>query len=108
MKVEVTSPNTVSILWLLPQYVVVTIGEVLFSVTGLTFSFTEVPLFYWLTSSKMNLRILFFSQQAPTTMKSVMQGIWQLVVAFGNLIVIIVAEAKSGLSQVRSCCSCYT
>ena len=39
--------------------------------------------------------------QAPSTMKSVIQAAWLLTVAFGNLIVIIVAEAKSkALSQV--------
>jgi solute carrier family 15 oligopeptide transporter 1 len=38
----------------------------MFSVTGLEFSFT----------------------QAPESMKSVLQGCWQLTVAFGNLIVV--------------------
>lgn len=33
-------------------------------------------------------------------MKSVMQAIWLLVVAFGNLIDIIVIQFQSGLSQV--------
>lgn len=59
-------------LWLVPQYVVMTLGEVMFSITGLEFSFT----------------------QAPESMKSVLQGCWQLTVAIGNLIVVIVAEAK--------------
>ena len=44
-----------------------------------------------------------FSIQAPSTMKSVVQAAWLWTVAFGNLIVIIVAEAKSeNLSQVSS------
>jgi len=68
----VTTPNEVHMLWLIPQFFVMTIGEVLMSVTGLQFSFT----------------------QAPARMRSVMQAMWQLTVAFGNLIVIIVAEAK--------------
>jgi hypothetical protein len=39
--------------------------------------------------------------QAPSTMKSVVQAAWLWTVAFGNLIVIIVAEGKSeSLSQV--------
>lgn len=59
-------------LWLIPQYVVMTLGEVMYSITGLEFSFT----------------------QAPESMKSVLQGCWQLTVAVGNLIVVIVAEAK--------------
>ncbi|XP_053661069.1 peptide transporter family 1-like [Anopheles marshallii] len=68
----VTEPNSVNMLWLIPQYVVMTLGEVMYSITGLEFSFT----------------------QAPESMKSVLQGCWQLTVAVGNLIVVIVAEAK--------------
>ena len=29
-------------LWLIPQYFVMTMGEVMFSITGLEFSFTQV------------------------------------------------------------------
>lgn len=40
--------------------------------------------------------------QAPASMKSVVQAAWLLTVAFGNLIVIFVAEVKSeALSKVR-------
>ncbi|XP_046443386.1 solute carrier family 15 member 1-like [Daphnia pulex] len=74
MTVQVTPPNTVGILWLLPQYFVVTFGEVMFSVTGLSFSYS----------------------QAPISMKSVMTAIWLMVVAFGNLIDIIVIAVQSG------------
>lgn len=70
--VQVTEPNSVNMMWLIPQYVIITAGEVLFSIPGLEFSFT----------------------QAPNSMKSVMTSMWLLAVAFGNLIVIIVAEAK--------------
>lgn len=70
--IVVTEPNSVNMLWLIPQYVVLTLGEVMYSITGLEFSFT----------------------QAPESMKSVLQGCWQLTVAIGNLIVVIVAEAK--------------
>jgi dipeptide/tripeptide permease len=38
----ITEPNSVHMLWLLPQYIVITIGEVMFSVTGLEFSFAQV------------------------------------------------------------------
>ncbi|KAK6629287.1 hypothetical protein RUM43_003104 [Polyplax serrata] len=68
----VTKPNTVHILWLIPQYVVITAGEIMFSITGLEFSFT----------------------QAPLSMKSLLQAAWLLTVAIGNLVVVIVAEAK--------------
>lgn len=75
----VTKPNTVHILWLIPQYVVITAGEIMFSITGLEFSFT----------------------QAPLSMKSLLQAAWLLTVAIGNLVVVIVAEAKIFDTQVK-------
>lgn len=77
--IEITEPNSMSILWLIPQYVVMTLGEVMFSVTGLEFSYS----------------------QAPVTMKSVLQACWLLTVAFGNVIVVIVAELKIFESQAN-------
>merc|ERR1711862_491178 len=68
-----TTPNSVHIFWLLPQILVITVGEIMFSVTGLEFSFS----------------------QAPDSMKSVLQAFWLLTTAFGNVIVILVAEAKA-------------
>lgn len=74
---EVTKANTMNILWLVPQYVILTLGEVMFSVTGLEFSYS----------------------QAPDSMKSVLQACWLLAVAIGNVIVIIVAGSKIFDSQ---------
>ncbi|EDV95373.1 peptide transporter family 1 [Drosophila grimshawi] len=74
---EVTEPNSMSMLWLMPQYVVMTLGEVMFSVTGLEFSYA----------------------QAPPSMKSLLQAGWLLTVAFGNVIVVIIAELKFFESQ---------
>ncbi|XP_078620512.1 solute carrier family 15 member 2-like isoform X1 [Branchiostoma floridae x Branchiostoma japonicum] len=65
-------PSSMSILYQIPQYFIITTGEVLFSVTGLDFSYS----------------------QAPKSMKSVLQAAWLLTVAFGNVIVLIVAEAR--------------
>ncbi|CAL7933595.1 unnamed protein product [Xylocopa violacea] len=76
--VTVTEPNSVHILWMIPQYVIITMGEVMFSVTGLEFAFT----------------------QAPISMKSLLQATWLLTVAFGNLIVVIVAEVSIFKRQV--------
>ncbi|EGD75491.1 oligopeptide transporter [Salpingoeca rosetta] len=64
--------NSVSVLLQLPQYVVMSCGEILFSITGLEFAFSE----------------------APGSMKAVVQAAWQLTVAIGSLIVIIVAESS--------------
>lgn len=75
-KVEDVRANNVHIAWQIPQYVLITAGEVMFSITGLEFSYS----------------------QAPTNMKSVLQAGWLLTVAFGNVIVLIVAEG-AGLEQ---------
>jgi len=71
-----TQPNSIHILWLLPQYFVITISEIMISITGLEFSYS----------------------QAPESMKSVLQAGWLLTVAFGNVIVIFVA-ALNALDQ---------
>uniref|UniRef100_A0A8C9BS29 Solute carrier family 15 member 2 n=1 Tax=Phocoena sinus TaxID=42100 RepID=A0A8C9BS29_PHOSS len=72
-KMEYIPANKMSIAWQLPQYVLVTAGEVMFSVTGLEFSYS----------------------QAPSSMKSVLQAAWLLTVAVGNIIVLIVAQFSS-------------
>ncbi|KAI5735830.1 hypothetical protein M8J77_023203 [Diaphorina citri] len=71
-KVLEVAPGLVHMLWLLPQYIIITAAEIMFSITGFEFAFT----------------------QAPVSMKSVLSACWLLTVAFGNLIVVIVAEAK--------------
>lgn len=80
--------NSVHMLWQIPQYAVLALGEVsilvpllrksskkikfslqvLFAVTGIEFSYTE----------------------SPAALKSIIQGCWQLTCAFGNIIVIII------------------
>ncbi|KAM4730853.1 solute carrier family 15 member 2 [Anableps anableps] len=73
---EDVKANNVHIAWQIPQYALITVGEVMFSITGLEFSYS----------------------QAPNNMKSVLQAGWLLTVAFGNVIVLIVAEG-AGLEQ---------
>ncbi|KAM9850610.1 solute carrier family 15 member 2 [Aulostomus maculatus] len=75
-KMEDVKANNVHIVWQVPQYILITAGEVMFSITGLEFSYS----------------------QAPANMKSVLQAGWLLTVAFGNVIVLIVAEG-AGLEQ---------
>ncbi|KAM8719787.1 hypothetical protein ACLKA7_005933 [Drosophila subpalustris] len=74
---EVVAPTSLSILWQLPQIVIMTAAEIMFSVTGLEFSFT----------------------QAPISMKAVLQACWLLSVAVGNMIVVVIAELKFVGSQ---------
>ena len=42
---QITSENELHIAWLLPQFVIMTAGEIMFSITSLQFSFTQVSLF---------------------------------------------------------------
>uniref|UniRef100_A0A6Q2YXS6 Solute carrier family 15 member 1a n=1 Tax=Esox lucius TaxID=8010 RepID=A0A6Q2YXS6_ESOLU len=63
-------PNSFHMGWQIPQYFLITCGEVVFSVTGLEFSYS----------------------QAPSNMKAVLQAGWLFTVAVGNFIVLIVAE----------------
>ena len=40
---KITSENEIHICWLLPQFVIMTAGEIMFSITSLQFSFTQAP-----------------------------------------------------------------
>ena len=39
---QITSENTVYIMWLVPQFIVMTAAEIMFSITSLQFSYTQV------------------------------------------------------------------
>lgn len=69
---ELIAPNTISLMWQIPQYLIITTGEILFSISGLEFS---------------------YSQAAPS-MKSVLQAIWLMTVAFGNVVDMIISGSS--------------
>jgi len=95
----VTPESSVNMLWLIPQYFVITAGEVMFSITGLEFAFTQVRFLQlnYVCIMFLNLKKI----QAPLSMKSVIVAGWYLSVAFGNIFVIIIAEVKFFKDQVR-------
>ena len=70
--------NDVSMLWIIPQFFVITVAEVLISITGIEFAYS----------------------QAPVTLKSVLTAWWLMTVAVGNIVVIIVAETRILPTQV--------
>ncbi len=62
--------QTVSVAWQLVAYLAITASEVMVSITGLEFAYT----------------------QAPKSMKSTIMSFWLLTVAFGNMLVGIIAK----------------
>jgi POT family proton-dependent oligopeptide transporter len=72
----VDSGEQVHVLWQVGQYVIMTTAEVLVSVTGLEFAYT----------------------QAPRAMKSTIMGFWLLGVTFGNVLVAFLAPVESILT----------
>lgn len=73
-------PNVIHILWLLPQYVVLTVAEILFSITSLEFTYS----------------------QTPPSMKSLVQACYVITIAVGNLIIVVVEEITLFTGQVSS------
>lgn len=77
-KLLVLAPgHTVKLIYMVPQYVLMSIGEVMFAIAGLHFSFT----------------------QAPRTMKTVTIATWQLSVAVGNVIIILIEQLRGYIGQ---------
>ncbi|MBK6520454.1 MAG: MFS transporter [Polyangiaceae bacterium] len=76
MESAAASGQTVHVLWQVIQYVIMTTSEVLISVTGLEFAYT----------------------QAPRRMKSTIMGFWLLGVTFGNVLVAFLAPMQKILT----------
>jgi len=71
--VQQSPDNTYSILWQIPQYFVISVAEVLFSITGYEFAYS----------------------QAPNSMKSVVFALYLLTDAVGNVIILIITSVTS-------------
>ncbi|MBI4817514.1 MAG: MFS transporter [Deltaproteobacteria bacterium] len=76
MESVVDAGDKVHVLWQVAQYIVMTTAEVLVSVTGLEFAYT----------------------QAPRSMKSTIMGFWLLCVTGGNVLVAFLAPLETVLS----------
>ncbi|KAI6226264.1 Peptide transporter family 1 [Aphelenchoides fujianensis] len=64
---RVVPDNGVSVLWQVPQIVVITAAEILFSITGFVFAYT----------------------QAPPSMKSVVGALWLLSIGIGDTCIVV-------------------
>jgi POT family proton-dependent oligopeptide transporter len=69
--------NSVWIGWQLLQYLLITVGEVMVSITGLEFAYT----------------------QAPKKMKSTIMGFWLLTVTLGNVLVAMLARVQPAMTK---------
>ena len=70
--IDRNGPGVVSVRWQFPAYFLLTMGEVMLSITGLEFAYS----------------------QAPRRMKSTIMGLWQLTVTLGNVLVAVLAQAR--------------
>jgi proton-dependent oligopeptide transporter, POT family len=70
--IDTRGAGVVSIRWQLPAYVLLTMGEVMVSITGLEFAYT----------------------QAPRRMKSTIMGLWLLTVTLGNVFVSLISLTR--------------
>ena len=68
-RIDVLGPGVVSVGWQVVPYVLLTIGEVMVSITGLEFAYT----------------------QAPRRMKSTLMGFWYLTTSLGTVLVAVLA-----------------
>lgn len=64
--------TSISVLWQLPQFTLLMVGELLLAIPGIQFAY----------------------KQAPRSMKSVVTAAWFINNAFGNLIVVLITELK--------------
>jgi POT family proton-dependent oligopeptide transporter len=76
-RLDSSPPNSISVLWQVPQYLLLTIGEVLVSITGLEFAYT----------------------QAPKRMKSTVMGFWYLTISLGNVLVFYLATVQGPMTK---------
>ena len=74
-----SNSNSVNIMWMVPQYVIITMSEVMVSATAFEFAYT----------------------QAPPSMKAVAQSFELLTTCIGNIIDIFLIEIKLSDTQVN-------
>jgi solute carrier family 15 oligopeptide transporter 1 len=86
---ELVRSNSVNILWQLPQLFVITVGEILFAVTGLEFSYSQAA---------PSMKSVCYIKNIVTYLSAifkVLQALWLLTVFFGNVVDIVSFFCKS-------------
>lgn len=72
LKIDDSQEGTVSVFWQIPQFALLSVGEIMVSITGLEFAY----------------------KQAPKSMKSVIMACFLLTTAIGNALVVAIAESQ--------------
>ena len=101
----------ISTFWQLPQIMIITAGEILFSITSLKFAFSQVSQFFLKLQTIINhtfkipcslivlskdcdiVKMYYFLFQAPESMKAVIMAISLMTNAIGNIITLLITEA---------------
>jgi POT family proton-dependent oligopeptide transporter len=78
IQIQIDAGTKLSVLWQLPGYILLTAGEVMVSITGLEFSYT----------------------QAPKKMKSAVMALWLFAVSVGNQIASAINFNKPNLKNI--------
>lgn len=78
-QIESSPDNSVHMLWMLPQYIAITLGEVTFAISGLSFSY----------------------EHSPSKMRSVVMAVWYFSVALGDIILIVITKLHLFDSQTH-------
>ncbi|MFT7624275.1 MAG: POT family proton-dependent oligopeptide transporter, partial [Myxococcota bacterium] len=85
-RIETEGVGTVSVAWQILPYLIITLSEVMVSITGLEFAYT----------------------QAPQKMKSTLMGFWLLTVAMGNVLVAVLTAVLPADMSLSSAFWMYT
>ena len=114
----------ISTFWQLPQIMILTAGEILFSITSLKFAFSQVRQFFRkLHPIKNNTfkilcslivlskdfdveKMSHFLLQAPESMKAVIMAISLMTNAIGNIITLLITEAFKDVFGPNELVSC--
>lgn len=78
-KIDSSEEKSVIILWLVPQLITLSIAEVMFCIPGYEFAY----------------------DQAPASMKSIVQALWISTISIGNLFLLIIVKLSLFNSQVN-------
>jgi len=76
LQVDAHPPHTITVLWIIPQFILISCAEIFLSVTAFEFAYS----------------------QAPTTMKGMLTALFLLTVALGNVLVTIISQVQFDLA----------